>query len=269
VIPIIFSLLGLIFFCASAFVCYAFEMKQDKEYRDYEYPEYSDCGSDLKWVPPIPITDRSHFGFWSLELMKYEGVLLNPDFSVDISITKECKPWDEIEACYDIDAPLKAGRAIGIIGTVLAAMTFLFISSASFVNYPKILLPVAGAITIFVAIVAPVLFVGLATEFCSLVGFSCKPDTAAYMAIPSSVCLMIAGLSMFFIKKRVLMDDLPQQAESARHPDRPQDPENPQVPESPQNPEYVSGPPEAVIVEVMPSPEAVASASTSAKRDPE
>ena len=199
--PIIFAFLGLIFACIAAFSCHSFEVEAGPNFDRDNYAEYSGCQSD--WSSPLILGkgNSGGFGLWNVELLRADTRIEFP-FIPTTTVTRECRPWSDIDGCYDVDAPLRTGQAIGVIVTVFASLIIVLTMVALCVVLPKWLWHTAGGIEIALAVITPFLFLGLATEFCDEADLDCTPSSAVYMSVPATVFLAVAGVSMLFVRER-------------------------------------------------------------------
>jgi len=200
----------------------SFEMKAGDDFDPADYPQYSNCNTN--WYSPLAVPvpgTYGGFGLWDIELMKSETNMNVWSWTMTTKVTKECKPWSTIQGCYDLDAPLKFGRAVSLIVAVSACLIFVMSLVASCVVLPKMLWRIAGGIEIALGFVAPLVFVGIATEICKESGVECTPDTAVFMTIPAFLFFVVAGVSMMFMKERRLAEvdaDMPSQKDSPSPP---------------------------------------------------
>jgi len=108
---------------------------------------------------------------------------------------EECDDYGDV---WDVDAPTKFGRAIGILGALLGWVTFITLLVASCVRFPgpKIFFRILGSCMFVMAIFALLLLVGLASEPNEMGG-------PAYCVIPGALFWIAAGVTtMFFMQER-------------------------------------------------------------------
>ena len=118
-----------------------------------------------------------------------------------------------------IDGPLKAGKALGIVGTILGIFTVLFIVTSTFVLYPKgAWKGISAACFVFAAMSAGLVGIGLASDVCKeetwvdieyqdYIDSKCLPAPSGYVGAVGCLCWIGAGIALCFMRERHIEPD--------------------------------------------------------------
>jgi len=111
----------------------------------------------------------------------------------------ECEDYQTLmdyDDYFHLDAPLKFGRAIGVIGNILGWVTLIMLLIASCVRYPrpKLFFRILGSCMFVMAVFSLLLLVGLASDPYDI---STLPEMGgpAYCVIPGALFWIAAGVT--------------------------------------------------------------------------
>jgi len=164
--PVVCSVLGMFFFICAAYRCQTFEVDTTQVH----------TGQNMGF-------SASRIGFWSFE-----------DHS------KDCRSYPD---GFDPDGPMKFGRAIGILGSILGLTLVVMLLVASCLRYParRMVFGAMGGCMILMAVFALLLFVGLSSNPFDMDGWDLKVGNTGWRIIPSAFFWLAAAFATLFTMK--------------------------------------------------------------------
>lgn len=174
--PIVVMIIAYILFAIAAFSCDSFEYTYEDPYA------YDSSSQSMK------------YGYWGVMVTDEVCISYNNEFSALLGLT--------------IDAPLKAGRAIGATGAAIGGLAIIFMVLPTFMVISKAFFPTVGILVgISMALFSLILPIGMTTEGCidddaysyydetSSQSLNCRPTVKGYLA-GGAFILWIVGTSI-------------------------------------------------------------------------
>jgi len=202
ILPLVLMIIAQVLFNLAAFDCktfkveiedlYAFEDNNDNDFWDSDSDWdswYNDYDSSYSYQS-VSSSSSISFGYWGV----------HEDF-----LTDSCFSFKKLGVKSELDAPLKVGRAMGVLGSIIGALSIIAVLAASCVIYPERVVVHGGStVGVLMGALSATLFVGLASENCrdENDAFACGLGWPAYLAAASFVLWICAGCFLRHVTPR-------------------------------------------------------------------
>lgn len=171
-------------FDIAAFSCDTFRLSSTSSPYGAGYDD--DYDDFFNWTRRLASSDDALYGYWGF---KFDSGCVSYDDLWEWLVDK-----DEV-----LDAPLKVGRILGVVGAVLGGLALIVLLTASCVVFPQgVLVALGSVVGILMAFFSIALCAGMFTEDCTL-WWEYSSSTDAYYCIPNWKGYLIGVAFVFWI----------------------------------------------------------------------